>query len=98
MRPVPIPEHLVPPGCRRLVIGPPAGQDPTGDIRPVEAVAGIVDGTPRICMLIALEDGDLERLVDTPAMWLTMITGQIPPWSIDIADLTAWDDAGEEHP
>lgn len=97
MRPVPIPDHLVPPGCRRLVIGPPDG-DPTGNIRPVEAIAGIVDGVPNVVMLIELEDGDLERLTETPAVWLTMQTGQIPPWSIDIADLTAWDDAGEVHP
>lgn len=97
MRPVPIPDHLVPPGCRRLVIGPPDG-DPTGNIRPVEAIAGIVDGIPNVVMLIELEDGDLERLTETPAVWLTMQTGQIPPWSLDIADLRAWDDAGEVHP
>lgn len=97
MRPVPIPEHLVPDGCRRLVIGPPDG-DPTGDIRPVEALAGMVDGAPRIAMLVELEDGDLERLQKTPAVWLTMITSQIPPWSIDIADLQSWDNAGEQYP
>lgn len=97
MRPIPIEDHLVPPGCKRVVIGPPDG-DPTGDVRPVEAAVGIVDGGPRICMLVELEDGDLERLAHTPAIWLTMLTGQIPPWMMHIADGQDWEAEGLEHP
>lgn len=86
MVPVPIPDACVPPGCKRMVIGPPDG-DPTGDIRPVEAVVGIdeVQGVT-IAVLVQLEDGDLERLAETPAVWLTMWTTQIPPFAVHVAD------------
>ena len=90
MIPIPIPDECVPAGCTRMVIGPPDG-DPTGDVRPVEAVAGIdTDRGVTIAMLIQLEDGDLERLAQTPAFWLTMWTTQIPPFAVHIADGADW--------
>jgi hypothetical protein len=92
--PVPIPDDCVPAGCVRKVIGPPDG-DPTGDIRPVETVIGVVDGEMRIAVLVELEDGDLERLQHTPAIWLTMVGNHLHPFSMHIADGDEWGtDAG----
>jgi hypothetical protein len=97
MRPVPIPDESVPEGCKRYVISPPDGDLTNDQIRSVEAVAGIVDGAVHISVLVALEPGDLERMQAMqpggdretpygPAMWLTMITLQIPPFLVEIAD------------
>lgn len=87
MTPVPIPDDCVPPGCKRVVFGPPDG-DPTGDVRPVEAVVGIDEQTSelRIAVLVALEDGDLERLAECGAVWLTTCADHLHPFSVDIAD------------
>jgi hypothetical protein len=89
--PIPIPDDCVPPGCRRLVIGPADG-DPTGDIRPVEAVVGIDEptGEPRITVLVELEDGELDRLRRTPAIWLTFRANQLSPFALHVADAEEW--------
>lgn len=90
MTPVPIPDQCIPPGCRRIVIGPPDG-DPTGNIRPVEAVAGVdPDRGVTIAMLVELDGDDLDRLQTTPAFWLTMWTTQIPPFAVHVADGVDW--------
>lgn len=95
MRPVPIPDACVGPGCRRYVIAPPDGDLTNDEIRPVEVVAGIVDNQVRISALVRLEPGELERLQAMaegetaeygPAIWLTMVTTQIPPFMLEIAD------------
>jgi hypothetical protein len=83
--PVPIPDAAVPPGCKRVVIGPPDG-DPTGEVRAVEAVVGMTDDGMRICVLVALDDGELERLAAHPAVWLTFAANQIPPFALHVAD------------
>jgi hypothetical protein len=91
MIPVPIPDHCVPPGCERIVIGPADG-DPTGDVRAVEAVVGIDEATRemRIAVLVELEPGELERLHRTPGIWLTFRTNQISPFSLHVADAEEW--------
>ena len=92
MIPVPIPDDVIPEGCKRYVIAPPDGDMLNDRIRSVEAVAGVVDGHVTMGMLIALEPGDLERLQAlqadgfTPAVWLTMLTNQIPAFAVEIAD------------
>lgn len=86
MRPVPISDDLIPEGAKRFVIGPPDGDLTNERIRPVEAVAALIDGEVHISMLVALEDGDIERLQACGGMWLTMITTQIPPFMLEIAD------------
>lgn len=96
MIPVPIPDECVPPGCRRVVIGPPDG-DPTGDIRAVESVVGIDESTGqiRMAMLVALEPGELERLQRTPAVWLTILGDHLHPFALHVADAEEWPaDAG----
>lgn len=85
MTPIPIPDACVPEGCVRIVVGPPDG-DPTGDIRSVEAVAGQDDDGPRIAVLVELDEGDLERLADEGAIWLTFLSGKIPPFMVEVAD------------
>ena len=102
MIPIPIPDNIavadgavdltVPGTLRRVVISPPDG-DLTGDIRPVEALVGLdpAHGTV-VTLLIALEDGDLQRLREmakddgTPAVWHSMYTNQIPAFAVEIAD------------
>lgn len=86
--PIPIPDECVGPGVRRVVIVPPDGDMTNERIRAVEALAGKVDDEYRICVLVTLDPGELERLADmpNPAVWLTMLTPQIPPFSIEVAD------------
>jgi hypothetical protein len=71
-----------------MVIGPPDGDLTNERILPVEALAGIVDGEPRIAVLVALEPGELERLeaMPSPGVWLTFITSQLAPFSVEVAD------------
>lgn len=89
MQPVPIPDHCVPAGCVRKVIGPPDG-DVTGDIRAVEAVLGMVDGEMRIALLIELDDGELERLADVGGFWLTFMANHLHPFALHVADDQEW--------
>ncbi len=100
MRPIPIPDRLRmpngehidcndPPGAlKRMVIAGPDG-DLTGDIRPVEALVGIdPEQGPMITILITFEAGELERLgqMTDPAIWLTVNTRQLSPFSLEVAD------------
>lgn len=98
MRPIPIPDHCVPDGCKRYVIGPPDGDLTNETISPVEVVAGIVDGQVHMCALVMLEPGELARLaaMDTPAIWLTMLTPQIPPFDLHVADAAEWDEVDSD--
>lgn len=92
MRPIPIPDNAIPDGCKRFVIAPPDGDLTNPQVAPVEAVAGVVDGQVTMAMLVALEDGDIDRLIALrdggyqPALWLTMLTNQIPAFAVEIAD------------
>lgn len=93
MRPIPIPAELETPETRRIVFGPPDG-DPTGDVRPAEALVGFVEGIPKLCFLVQLEDGELERLAETGALWLTLSTNQPPPFALHVADGGDYPDGG----
>lgn len=88
MRPIPIPDELVGPGTKRLVIAPPDGDLTNDKIRPVEALAAIVPEGICMTMLVALDDNDLERLGEMrqPAVWLSMYTNQLPPFAVEVAD------------
>lgn len=89
MRPIPIPDECIPEGCKRYVVAPPSGDLLDEDVSPVEVVAGITEGLGvGQCVLIALEEGELERLAqrERPAIWLTMYTNQLPVFAIEIAD------------
>jgi hypothetical protein len=79
MRPVPIPEDRVWAGGVRRVFAAPDGDLTNPDIGPCEVIvdAGI-DGTARVNVLLQLEDGDLERLTNGGAVWLSMLGGLMP--------------------
>ena len=87
MRPVPIPDELVVGGLRRVVIAPPGGDLTHDRVAAVEVLAG-VDPQLGVCqtILVQLEDGDLERLAEHPAIWLSMYTPQLPVFAIEVAD------------
>ena len=79
MVPTPIPDDEVFPYGQRVVIGPPPGEDITGDIRAVEAVAWHYDNVNRYSMRVVLEDGDLERIQAGDPIWVTFL-GSITPF------------------
>jgi hypothetical protein len=87
MRPIPIPDELVPEGALRRVIGPPGGDLTSTDIGTVEAIVANdeLHGVT-FAVLVSLEPGDLERLADCGGMWLTFRTSQMPVWSLEVAD------------
>lgn len=92
MIPIPVPDHCVPAGCKRIVIAGPNGDLTDDQIRPVEAVVGIVDDEPLICVLVELEAGELARLaaLERPAVWLTVRADHLVPFSLHVADAEEW--------
>jgi hypothetical protein len=83
MRVTPIPDNEIWAGATRIVMGPPTGHDPTGEIRPVEMLAEIVMGHRAFSARCALEDGDLETLQAGGVVWLTFYGG-VAPFSITV--------------
>ncbi len=66
---------------RRIVVGPPEGSDPTGDIRPVEMLMALSDESSANYLFRArfiLDDGDLERLAAGEPFWLTLWSHVVP--------------------
>lgn len=83
MRPTTIPDAEIFDGHRRIVMGPPRGHDVTGDIRPLEMLAG-PDGVYRA--RIVLEDGDLDRLVAGEPFWISF-WGHVVPFDIAMTEV-----------
>lgn len=85
MRVTPIPDEAVWSGARRIVVGPPDG-DPTGAIRPVEAILDESPsmGVPALSVRCALEPGDLARLAAGECVWVSFYGGGMPPFSVDV--------------
>lgn len=84
MRVTPIPDGEGWPGATRIVMGPPHGADPTGDIRPLEMLAEIVIGHAAYSARCVLEDGDLEHLAAGGVVWLTFYGG-VTPFSVTVS-------------
>lgn len=86
MIPVTIPDELVQPGSVRRVIAAPDGDLTNDEIRPVESLikAG-PDGVAQLSMMLQLEDGELEHLVNGGRVWLTMLGG-IAPFHVEVLD------------
>lgn len=82
-----MPDECIPPGCKRVVIAAPNGDLMDDSVRPVEACVGLTEDMG-LCytILVQLDEGDLERLAETPAIWLSMYTPQIPVFAIEVAD------------
>lgn len=84
MRVSTIPDNEIWAGACRIVMGPPAGHDPTGEIRALEMVAEIVMGHRAYSARCVLEDGDLEVLQAGGNVWLTFYGG-VAPFSVTVA-------------
>jgi len=82
VRPTTIPDSEIFEDHRRIVMGPPAGHDLTGNIRSVEMLAG-PGGIYRA--RIILEDGDLERLAAGEPIWLSFL-GHVVPFDVAMAE------------
>lgn len=84
MRPTPIPDELVPPGMRRLVIAAPDGDLLNPDVAPVEALVSERNGQRVFATRWQLESGDLEMLTAGGYVWLCVMAPQLPPVSLDV--------------
>jgi len=84
VRVTPIPDGEIWAGASRIVMGPPAGNDPTGEIRACEMVAELHRGRPAYSARCVLEDGDLETLQAGGVVWLTFY-GAVAPFSVTVA-------------
>lgn len=82
MIPTPIPDEEIWPGAERVVIGPPAGEDPTGRIRPAEALIDETDFGRTFHFRLVLEPGELERLQKGEPMWLSLIGNAVQPFDV----------------
>lgn len=86
MRPAPIPDGEILPGTRRVVYGPPAGYDFTGQIRPAEVCLGQSESTGMAVLSArcVLDPGDLEALAAGGAVWVHFYGGQLVPFDVDV--------------
>lgn len=84
MRTTPIPDGEVWAGASRIVMGPPHGADPTGDIRACEMVVEIHRGYPAYSARCVLEDGDLDTLAAGGVVWVTFYGG-VAPFTVTVA-------------
>lgn len=85
MKPIPIPDALIPPHYRRLTIGAPIGEE--NDIRPVEALIPANVGLEgrKYVMLIQIEEEDREHLEKSGGLfWLQILGTQLSPFSVDV--------------
>jgi len=86
MRATPIPDNEIPEGTERMVLGPPRGSDPTGDIRAVEMVRDTRHGHLVFRARFTLEPGDLEDLEAGHPVWVSL-WGAVVPFDADIGAL-----------
>lgn len=84
MRPTIIPEQLIPPGHRRIIVSPPGGDLTNPDIAPVEALVAPLAAGRLFQMRLTLEDGDIQQLLRGGHIWLSMMTDQLPPFAVRI--------------
>lgn len=79
------------PGWTRVTFGPPRGmteeQVYTHDALVGRVQGGALDGSPAIQVLVELEPGDLEAIQASGHLWLTLLTGALPPWSMSPAEV-----------
>lgn len=86
MRPTAIPDAEIMQGHTRVVMGPPRGNDLTGEIRAVEMLAAPADEGGWVYRArCVLEDGDLERLAAGEPFWLSF-WGHVVPFDIAMTD------------
>lgn len=84
MRPIPIPDQMVPSWGKREVISPPDGDLLNEDIAPVEAIVSVdsEQGMVMYTLLIQIEEGDMDSLEATGGRFLLTMGGAIVPFSL----------------
>lgn len=84
MIPTTIPDTEIWEGATRRVFAAPNGDLTDDSIRPVEALIDAVgDGTARINVRCALEEGELEKLQAGGHVWISFLGG-IFPFCVDV--------------
>ena len=84
MRPTPIPDDEIVPGTVRLTIAPPGGDFFDPDVSPIEALLERGEGrVNRYWVRLIPEGDDLARLNRGDPLWFTVISHQMPVFSVD---------------
>lgn len=83
MRVVPIPDARVWNGARRTVLLPPDGDMTNEQIAPVEVLADTDELGQRVCILVELEQGDVQKLTANGQFWLIMYGRQLPVFALE---------------
>lgn len=83
MRPVPIPDELVGPTQRRVVISAPDGDLTSTSIAPVEALIEYFGGSPLYSVRVALEEDDLIALGRGSHVWVRFM-GVMPVFDVEL--------------
>ena len=84
MRPVPIPDQLVPDGVERRVFAAPDGDLNNPRIGPAEALIVHTDEGIRLDVLIRVSPEELEQLNVQPFFWLSMYANHMHPFAVSI--------------
>lgn len=87
MNPTSIPDEEIFEGHKRIVIGPPPGHDPTGDIRSIEA---LVANTPGMGTCFRTRwvptEREVERLAAGEPIWVTQWTPRMVVFDVAMLD------------
>jgi len=80
MHPAPIPDDVAATRVgRRIVVGPPRGTMLTEtSISPVEAIVEQLPSGKALTVRCVLDEGDLERLREGGAVWVTFLNHMVP--------------------
>lgn len=99
MRPLPIPDDMVPPWGERQVIAPPDGDLLNEEIAPVEAIVSIDKDQQMVMytMLIQIEPGDMDSLEATGGKFLLTMGGAVVPFSLGTLTVLPAAEEGEDE-
>ncbi|MCU1488267.1 MAG: hypothetical protein JWN67_5013 [Actinomycetia bacterium] len=87
MNPTPIPDDEIFEDHRRVVIGPPAGHDPTGDIRSIEALIADTPGMGKCFRTRWVPDArEIERLAAGEPIWVTQWAPQMVVFDVAMTE------------
>ena len=82
MRPVPIEDEMVWDGSKRVVLMPP-DDDLDSRVAPVEVLRDEDSYGPRHCILVSLEDEDIETLRENGKFWFVVYGNRLPVFSVE---------------
>lgn len=89
MRPIPIPDWLIPAwGVRKVIAAPDGDLLAQNGIAPVEAIVSVPpdddEGRPMYTMLIQLEEGDVEAINAAGGRFLLTMQGGVIPFHMGV--------------